>query len=79
MADEQPTKVWTLAALLHVAADSADEAVGKVQDGLYGDGPATITTSPGRSMEFLYLNLPEEAQYAYDLADINPEGRHQDG
>lgn len=69
--ESRPVKVWTLAVLLHVAADTADDAVRKVEDGLLDDGPVTVTRPDGRYMEFLYMNLPEEAQYAYDLSDLS--------
>jgi hypothetical protein len=64
-----PTKVWTMSALLHVVADNAEDAVEMVDAALGSDAPVTVTTPDGHSMQFVWMNLPEAAEYAYDLRE----------
>jgi hypothetical protein len=72
-----PLHVYTVPVLLHVVADSAEDAVDRLYgaaDNITDAGPVTLSAN-GRTLTVLYMNLPEGAedydgtQHAYDLTE----------
>lgn len=69
-----PSKVWTVPVLMHIAADSAEDALQRIEDALLEDGPVVVTRTPSnRSIRFVYMNLPvdvSDVEHSYDLSDL---------